>query len=233
MGYAASKVIAGASEAFHVIMSGRSLEKVESAKSEIETTGVKGSLSALHLDVTDDESIGKAVKYVQENHGRLDALINNAAVGALDPNIRTRMHRAMETNVVGPAVVAEAFRPLLLKSPNPYSIYVSSGAGSLTRTSEHAVMTLPNEEAYRSSKAALNMLAVIDNRDFGPKGLKVFTMSPGFVVSNLRGTSEEARTGWGGAGDPEVSGQTLLSILQGKRDSDVGKLVTKDSVYPW
>jgi hypothetical protein len=66
--------------------------------------------------------------------------------------------------------------------------------------------------------------------------MKVFAMCPGFVVSNLRGTTEEMRNGspFGmQAGDPMVSGQTLLSIIEGKRDDDAGKFVHKDGVYPW
>ncbi|RFU29746.1 hypothetical protein B7463_g6606, partial [Scytalidium lignicola] len=226
VGYATTKVIANASKDFHVIMTGRSLEKVERAKSEIETAGIQGSLSAVQLDVTDEKSIEQAVEVVQEKHGRLDALINNAGVGSMDPDIRARFTLCMETNVLGPALVATAFRPLLFKSQNPYSIFVSSGVGSLTKALQDSSTyhPLPNEDAYRSSKAALNMVAAIEWRDFHSKGLKVFTMCPGFVVSNLRGTSEEARTGGGGAGDPEVSGMTILSILQGERDADTGKL---------
>ena len=229
-------MIAGASDAFHVIMTGRSMDKVKSAVSEVESYGIKGSVSSVQLDVTDEKSIREAVKLVEQQHGRLDALINNAAIGKVGPGTKDRMQSTMDTNVVGPAVVAEAFRPLLLKAEKPYSIYVSSGAGSLTKAStpDPSYKPLGNEEAYRASKAALNMLAVIEARDFGPKGLMVFTMSPGFVVSNLRGTDEAARTGWGGAGDPIVSGQTLMSILQGERDADVGKFVVKDGgIYPW
>lgn len=77
------------------------------------------------------------------------------------------------------------------------------------------------------------MLAVLEAGEYGSKGLKVFVMSPGFVRSNLRGSSEEARSGWGKAGDPEVSGQIVLSIVQGKRDADVGRFVHKDGVYDW
>ena len=229
-------MIADASEDFHVIMTGRSLEKVENAMSQIETASIKGSLSSVQLDVTDEKSIERAAELVQEKYGRLDALINNAAVGSMDPDTKTRMQLTMDTNVVGPAVVAAVFRPLLLKAQKPYSVYVSSGAGSLTRASEPRppnLRRLPYEDAYRASKAALNMLAVEEWKDFGPKGLMVFTMSPGFVISNLRGTNEEERTGWGQAGDPEISGKTILSIIQGERDADVGKFVVKDGIYPW
>lgn len=77
------------------------------------------------------------------------------------------------------------------------------------------------------------MLAVLEARDFGPRGFKVFVVSPGFVRSNLRGTSEEQRSGWGQAGDPESSGELILSVVKGERDADVGCLVHKDGVFPW
>lgn len=77
------------------------------------------------------------------------------------------------------------------------------------------------------------MLAVVEAGEWSGDGLKVFVMSPGFVRSNLRGSSDEARTGWGKAGDPEVSGQLVLDIVQGQRDADVGRFVHKDGVYPW
>lgn len=77
------------------------------------------------------------------------------------------------------------------------------------------------------------MLAVVEAGEWGREWLEVFMMSAGFVRSNLRGSSEEARSGWGKAGDPEVSGQIVLNIVQGKRDADVGRFVHKDGVYPW
>ena len=77
------------------------------------------------------------------------------------------------------------------------------------------------------------MLAVLEAGEYGPKGLQVYVMNPRFVRSNLRGTTEEAMSGWGKAGDPEISGQIVLSIVQGQRDADVRRLVHKDGVYDW
>jgi NAD(P)-dependent dehydrogenase (short-subunit alcohol dehydrogenase family) len=230
-------VLVNASPSFHIIMAGRSLEKAEAAKSEIEVSGIKGTLSALQLEVTDEASIQKAAAQVQQQFGRLDILINNAASGSMDPDVKTRFKLCLDTNVLGPAMVTAAFRPLLLESPNAYSIFVSSGQRTLLR---NAIQEPPpthdhirNGDAYAVSKAALNMLAVLEHRDYANKGLKVFALSPGFVVSNLRGSSEEARTGWGQAGDPMGSGQIVLNIVQGKRDADVGCLVHSDGIYPW
>jgi NAD(P)-dependent dehydrogenase (short-subunit alcohol dehydrogenase family) len=236
VGFAASKVLVCASDTFHVIMACRSLDKAQAAKAEIEGASIKGTLSTVQLDVTVEKSIKAAAAHVQQKFGRLDVLVNNAALGCMDPDVWTRFQLCMETNVTGPAVVAAAFRPLLLKSQNPYSIYVSSGARTIVRNALQQPSThegIRNGGAYQVSKAALNMLAVLEARDYGPKGLKVFAMSPGFVRSNLRGPDEEARSGWGKAGDPEVSGEVLLSIVRGERDADVGCLVHKDGVYPW
>ena len=217
-------------------MACRSDDKAKAAMSEIEAAGIKGTLSTVQLDVTDEDSVEEAASHVQQEFGRLDVLVNNAGVGGLHQCFKAGFKRCMETNVTGPALVAAAFRPLLLKSQNPYSIYVSSGAQTLMRNA--AQQTQPHEGvgwgvAYRTSKAALNMLAVLEEREFGPRGLKVFAMSPGFVRSNLRGLGEDAISGWGKAGDPEVSGELVLSIVKGKRDADVGCLVHSDGIYPW
>lgn len=218
-------------------MACRSEDKAIAAMSDIEALNPKGSMSALQLDVTDARSISDAATRVQQQFGRIDVLVNNAAVsGFAGSDLRTRFHLCLDTNVTGPAMVSEMFRPLLLKSANAYSIYVGTGARSLVRnatqkTSAHA--NIQNGHAYQVSKAALNMLAVLEWRDYGPEGLKVFVLSPGFVRSNLRGPDEEARSGWGMAGDPEDSGKLLLSVVQGERDADVGKLIHKDGVYEW
>lgn len=228
-----------AEEDFDVIMTGRSLEKVNAAMSEIEAAipAAKGRISTVQLDVTDEKSIEQAVSFVDNKFGCLDVLINNAGLGNTGvSDLKRRLEVTLTTNTIGPALVAAAFRPLLLKSQKPYSIYVSSGDGSLTLACAPASRNVPrppNAESYRASKAALNMLAIQEWTDFQDKGLKTFAFSPGFVRSNLRGTSEEARSGWGKAGDPEDSGKGILKILRGDRDAEAGKSVHRDGVYPW
>ena len=146
-------------------MACRSLEMVEVAMVELESLGTKGSLSALQLDVTDAASIEGAVAHVQQHFGRLDVLINNAASSSMDGDIETRFRLCLETNVAGPAMVAPTFRPLLLKSHNPYSICLGSGVTTIVRNAAEkppAHGDIRNGDAYLVSKAALNMLAVLE-----------------------------------------------------------------------
>ena len=241
VGLATTKVLISASADYHVIIAARSLSKAKAAKLEVEAGNSNSTscLSTVQLDVTDGASITRAYDFVEKEFGYLDALINNAAVASSDPDVYTRFRTTMDTNVIGPAVIANVFRPLLLKSSNPYSIFVSSGAGSFGRAIERLKSKREkppepaNGGAYHASKAALNMIALREHVEFEEKGLKVFAASPGFVVSNLRGTSEELRSGWGKAGPASVSEVFMLNILDGKRDEDVGKLVWKDGIYEW
>ncbi len=226
IGYATAKVIASASKEFHVILAARTIEKANAAKSELEAAGgILGQLSTVQIELTDKTSIDKAVASVEETFGHLDVLVSNAAVaGAAQPtaDLKTRLQLCMDTNVIGTAVCAEAFRSTLLKSAKPYSIYVSSGMGSFTIAADPTLpyyKGYPRGEAYQASKSALNMLILRDAIASEETLLKVFAYCPGLVRSNLRGTSEEARSAMGTAGDPEVSGKGILAIINGERDA--------------
>ncbi|TQB77181.1 hypothetical protein MPDQ_004581 [Monascus purpureus] len=63
-GFATSKVLACASETYHVIMASRSEEKAKAALAKIEALNPKGSLSTLLLDVTDEQSAKAAAVHV-------------------------------------------------------------------------------------------------------------------------------------------------------------------------
>jgi NAD(P)-dependent dehydrogenase (short-subunit alcohol dehydrogenase family) len=223
-----------------VILACRSATKASSALDALKATSPSGTLSTLDLDVDSESSIKAAATSVSSTHGHLDVLINNAALGNCSPNVLERFEANLKTNVLGPRLVAEHFKPLLLKADKPRSIYVSSGAGSLQRAPEiRNVPQPPNGDAYMVSKAALNMVGMLDwlenetLAEKGEKAVKVYVMTPGFVVSNLRGTSEELRSGWGKAGDPMTSGKCLLDIVEGKRDCDMGKMIAREGTFPW
>jgi len=82
VGLAASGVIASASKDYHVIMTSRNAQNGGKALAEVKATeGVKGTLSTIQLDQDDPESVKQAAKEVESQFGRIDVLVNNAAIG--------------------------------------------------------------------------------------------------------------------------------------------------------
>ena len=122
----------------------------------------------VELDVTRPASVRAAAEIVRERYGRLDVPINKA--GILPEATDTAEHefadtnifrQTFETNTFAPVTMTEIFLPLLRKSAAGRIVNVSSTMGSLTDQnnplSPYYSMLLP---AYRSSKAALNSIAV-------------------------------------------------------------------------
>lgn len=204
--------------------------------SELRKGNPEGSFSLIQLDVTDLESIEAAASFVEKEYGRLDVLVNNAGIIARTTPLVKELREGFETNTIGPALVTEAFKPLLEKSKNARLIYVTSDLGSITERSDpsNPYYKLQNT-TYRMTKAALNMLMMCHHVELGPKGIKVWAFNPGYVVTNLSGTGEKGvqERIKNGAGDPKASSEGIVACIDGRRDKDVGKFVRKDGFHPW
>lgn len=62
-------------------------------------------------------------------------------------------------------------------------------------------------------------------------GVKVWSLSPGMLATNLGGMKERLKAM--GAGDPSIGGNLLAEIVEGKRDADAGKVVNLQGVQPF
>lgn len=151
-------------------------------------------------------------------------------------------NRTWNVNTTSTHMMTSTFVPLLLKSSNPRLLFLASGTASLGGTENPAipVNTVPpkgwpktgfNVAAYRSAKTGLNMVMREWYRSLKEDGVKVFAVSPGFLASGLGGNPEFLKKM--GALDPSIAGPFLLSIIEGKRDADVGKVINKDGVQAW
>ena len=200
------------------------------------------------LDVQSDEQIEQARKFITQTHGKLDILVNNAGValpaGATE---RERLQAAFDVNATGPYLLTKALIPLLSKSNNPRIINISSGAGSIgRRLFPESPMYKIQGVQYRASKAALNMITAClhveyglgieqidskkaDGEELGGRKMKVFTFDPGFTVSNL-GERNKQEFGARSAEDTVLS---IMDVVEGKRDSEVGKFIHNSGEYPW
>lgn len=225
----ASQLLAKGS--YHVLVGSRSPVKGEAAIKRLESRQLPGTMELLKVDMTDDTTIQTAVDAVSK-HGKLDILVNNAAIAPTDSSLRDQMRQSFDTNVTGPAVLTEVLAPFLLKSTNtPRIINISSGAGSIARrldTSSPSALQSKHLQ-YRTSKAALNMLTACHHVEYGPQGVKVFAYCPGFTQSNLSGMNTKEN----GARSAEESVRPLVSILEGQRDDEAGLFLNKDGIYPW
>jgi NAD(P)-dependent dehydrogenase (short-subunit alcohol dehydrogenase family) len=219
---------------YHCVMASRSIEKGRKSMSDIQAKGSADAMSLVQLDITSDSSIAAAVEEVKTKHGRLDLLVNNAGVCPEDFS-RSTMRDCLDTNAISPALVTQAFAPLLLKSSNPRLIYVSSQLGSITLRGDPKNVAFEEDyRTYRTSKAALNMLVACDAWEYKDK-IKVFAFCPGYVITDLAG-EREAKEKAGIAKTADTSAQGLFAIAEGKRDQEAGKFlydVECGNLYPW
>src|SRR6185503_5880923 len=85
------------------------------------------------LDVTSEESIHSLAKFIEQEFGKLDVLVNNAGISFSNKSVSSapvdEIRRIMETNFFGPLMVTKALLPLLKKSDDARVINVSSGMG--------------------------------------------------------------------------------------------------------
>ncbi len=153
----------------------RDEEKGEKAASEIDAESIV-------IDVTDDESVKKAVESYRQKETHLDVLINNAGMpGAqvLPKDITADlMYKVFNTNVFGIVRVTHEFLPLLELSENPVIVNVSSGLGSFGQVlNPEKIESKVNSVSYCSSKAAASMLTVQYAK--GLPNMKVNAVDPG------------------------------------------------------
>ncbi|EME86881.1 uncharacterized protein MYCFIDRAFT_162487 [Pseudocercospora fijiensis CIRAD86] len=142
------------------------------------------------------------------------------------------MRQSFETNCIGPLLVVDEFAPLLKKSiTTPRIVNVSSGAGSITRRLDGSPSVANFKSvAYRSTKAALNMITAEQVIEFGELGWKIFAYCPGFTISNLSSLNTTAS----GAKPTSEGASPLVDIINGKRDAEHGKFLNeKGDQYPW
>jgi NAD(P)-dependent dehydrogenase (short-subunit alcohol dehydrogenase family) len=210
------------------LLGSRDLAKGKGAAADLQLFPIKGTVSAIQIDVTDDASVDAASRQVEETLGLIDVLVNNAGIGARhNKPARDAMREVLAVNVVGVVSVTEAFLPLLRKSSAPRLIFVSSTTGSITIAADpNGPLHGGGAMDYRSSKAALNMLMVLYWNRLEPEGFKVFGANPGLIATNFHGA---ARPG----SEPEVGGERIASVVRGDRDTDVGKICTATGLLPW
>jgi NAD(P)-dependent dehydrogenase (short-subunit alcohol dehydrogenase family) len=147
------------------------------------------------LDVTDAKSVQEAADWIDREYGRLDILVNNAAIavggGPPSQTDLDAMREVYETNVFGVIAVTNAMLPLLRRAPAARIVNVSSEVGSITSMTDPAspLGQMPASLAYPSSKSALNMVTAIYAKELKDTPVKVNAANPGYTATDLNGHS--------------------------------------------
>jgi NAD(P)-dependent dehydrogenase (short-subunit alcohol dehydrogenase family) len=182
VGYGACRLLA--EEGVCVVLAARDEGRGNKAAETLQKEGL--DVRYHPLDVTDMGSAEQLADYLAEEFGRVDILINNAAIlndrsmTALTVDLDT-LQETIDTNTFGPLRVCQALVPLLRHSPSGRIVNVSSWFGSMSD------MRGGGYAAYRISKAALNALTQILAEDLQSTNITVNAACPGWVRTDMGG----------------------------------------------
>jgi len=170
-------------QGFVVALGARDQGKGERAVAQLADQGLQVQFQ--QLDVSEQGSIDAVRHGIEKEWGRLDVLVNNAAIlydtwqRALNADL-DQVHQALQTNTIGPWRMAQAFVPLLRRSEHGRIVNVSSEAGSLASMGS-------GTPAYNVSKVALNAITSMLAAELRGTGILVNSVCPGWVATDMGG----------------------------------------------
>ncbi len=213
-----------AEEGAKLLLPDISLERAEEAAKEIKAKG--GEAAAMECDISDEKATQKVAEKVIEQYGRVDILVNNAAIWY---GVETKpwnawtvedWDRIFEVNVKGTWLCCKAVAPLMEKQ----------SSGTIINIASH-VFKVPDAQfflGYALTKSAVYTLTQCLARALGPSGITVNSIAPGLVAT-------EASLVKGGIEDIFVNVVAAQSIKRRSEASDiVGTavfLATKDADF--
>jgi short-subunit dehydrogenase len=154
-----------------LVLVARRTERLRAIAEEI------GDATVIAADLTDADAPGRIAKAVEDEHGRLDLLVNNAGAawrGTFGDTGWENVRRHMELNFDAPVRLTEALLPLLRASAPSAIVNVASTAGRVSRASSGA---------YSASKFAFAGWTDALHLEEAPNGVHVGLVLPGYVAT--------------------------------------------------
>ncbi|KAL0818865.1 hypothetical protein ABMA28_008184 [Loxostege sticticalis] len=191
-GIGAAIALKFAEEGANVAIVGRNADKLKNVSKDIAKIGNKPLVIA--ADVAKEDDAKRIVNDTVKHFGKLDVLINNAGVGQFagitEANALTVFDHVMNTNLRSAVYLTHLASKHLIETKGNI-INISSGAGQ---------MVMERGFSYCTSKAAMDHFARAIALDFAPKGVRVNTISPGPVktdiVENMGASKEMEKALW-------------------------------------
>ena len=190
IGLATARALAGAGA--RVLLA--DIDDALAAEESEKLTAEKLEAAACTVDVADPGSVRRLVAQAVERWGRLDVLVNNAAIAAETP-LETlspeTWRKVLSVNLDGALHVTQAALPHLKKSPAASVVNVASTQG---------LRGQPDAAAYAAAKGGLVNLTRCLAIDLGPQDIRVNAVAPGFIDTRMAllpdGSGHEHQTEW-------------------------------------
>ena len=164
-----------------VVVLARRRDKLDDLVATIEKNG--GTALAIATDVTDREAVRRAARQVEERFGKADLVFNNAGVQLISGIEELKVddwQRQIDLNITGLMNVIAAFLPHLTQSA------AQGGPADLINTSSiAATRILEKFSVYSGTKAYISHLTRLLRVELGPKLVRVATIEPGMVDTEL------------------------------------------------
>ncbi len=219
---------------FNVISISRSPEKIGRALDQFPT--LKNKVEFITGDVSREEDCRRVRNHIQENYQILHGLVNNAGIltkGGMEAISYEQWKFNLDVNLNAPYLLTKTLLPLLKKARGASVINISSIASLKPGSSV----------AYSVSKAGLDMLTEFMAGDLGPYKIRVNSINPGLVRTNIHLDNKivdderayealiekaVARYPIGRVGDPEDIANLALFLLSEDSSFITGAIIKAD-----
>ncbi|MGH9228829.1 MAG: SDR family oxidoreductase [Acidimicrobiales bacterium] len=202
-----------------VLVGARDTDRGAAAEHRLRELGVDAR--HVSLDVTDQASIDRAAGWIDSEYGRLDVLVNNAAItGGSEAGLPSHtplplLRQVYEANVFGVVAVTNAMLPLRRRAPAARIVNVSSEVGSIQSALDRDGPLWPMASIpYVSSKTALNMVTAQYAKELWDTPIKVNAANPGYCATDLNDQS--------GFRSPEEGAEAIVHLATLLEDGPTG-----------
>jgi NAD(P)-dependent dehydrogenase (short-subunit alcohol dehydrogenase family) len=161
-----------------LVLSARSAEALEEIAAALRERGTRVALAP--GSVTEAADVEAAVATIEREHGRLDALINNAGISphfkSAEKLDEAALAEVLQTNLLGAFACCRAALPLLSASADGAVVNISS---------VHGHRSYRRLLAYAVSKGGLEMLTRVLADEWAERGIRVNSLAPGYIETEM------------------------------------------------
>jgi 3-oxoacyl-[acyl-carrier protein] reductase len=155
-------------------------EDANAASSVVESIrGIGGVVEAFRADVSDPAGANHLIASVEGSFGKIDGLVNNAGIMPSSPLVEMsddEWDAVLRTNLYGPFYCSRAALPGMVQRGRGSIVMISSRLGQIG---------WPELAHYSAAKAGLLGLTKSMAREYGPQGVRVNAVAPGFTITDM------------------------------------------------